>query len=216
MTAPIENSQNSPPTSETSPTGFLDVPVLTEAGQRLFDQDVSELGFVKNATRMWTRQPDTYVGLFEVMQRNIDQHGLDLRQRAILIVACSSTLGDAYCSLGWGMKLADVMDADSAAGVLRGGDTGLTAAERAMARWARKITADPNSTSASDVQDLRDAGFSDDQIFGITVFVALRIAFATVNDALGPRPDAVFRGMCPAPVVDAVTYGRPIDDSSPS
>lgn len=214
---PNAPSQNAPvQRAQPSSTGFLDVPELTEGGQRLFDQDISEYGFVLNATRMWARQPDTYFGLFEVMQRNIDEHGLDLRQRAILIVSCTSTLGDAYCSLGWGWKLAAIADADTAAGLLRGGDAGLSPAERAMACWARKITADPSSTTASDVQQLRDAGYSDDQIFGMTVFVALRIAFATINDALGPRPDAVLRTLCPASVVEAVTYGRPIDDSSPT
>ena len=44
---------------------------------------------------------------------------------------------------------------------------------------------DPNSTTAADVQSLRDAGFDDGQIFAISVFVALRIAFSIVNDALG-------------------------------
>ena len=38
------------------------------------------------------------------------------------------------------------------------------------------------------MQALRDAGFDDAQIFAITVFVAARLAFSTVNDALGARP----------------------------
>jgi hypothetical protein len=65
------------------------------------------------------------------------------------------------------------------------------------------------------VQVLRDAGYSDPQIFAITTFVALRIALATVNDALGVGPDAEFRSTAPEAVLDAVTFGRPIDDAAP-
>lgn len=49
----------------------------------------------------------------------------------------------------------------------------------------------------------------------ITVFVALRIAFSTVNDALGASPDAALRSTAPKAVLDAVTFGRPIDDAGP-
>ncbi len=76
--------------------------------------------------------------------------------------------------------------------------------------WARKVTADPNATGAADVQDLRDAGYDDTRILAITVFVALRIAFSTVNDAFGARPDEQMRASTPAAVLDAVTFGRPI------
>jgi hypothetical protein len=37
----------------------------------------------------------------------------------------------------------------------------------------------------------------------------LRIAFSTVNDALGVGPDVALRSSAPAAVVDAVGYGRP-------
>jgi alkylhydroperoxidase family enzyme len=78
-----------------------------------------------------------------------------------------------------------------------------------MAAWARKIVKDPNSTTPTDVQALRDAGLNDEQIFAITTFVALRVAFSTVNDALGAHPDAQLVADLPKEVVDAVTYGRP-------
>ena len=46
----------------------------------------------------------------------------------------------------------------------------------------------------------------------MTVFVSLRLAFSTVNDALGLRPDAGLRRTAPAALRDAVSFGRPIDD----
>jgi hypothetical protein len=82
-----------------------------------------------------------------------------------------------------------------------------------MAAWARPVTRDPNGTSATDVQELRDAGFSDADILAMTVYVALRVALSTVNDALGVRPDAEYQTLAPAPVRDAVTFGRPLQAS---
>lgn len=65
------------------------------------------------------------------------------------------------------------------------------------------------------MQVLRDAGFDDGQVFAITALVALRVAFSTVNDALGARPDAAYRSTLSQALLDAVTYGRPIVDLDP-
>jgi alkylhydroperoxidase family enzyme len=194
--------------------GFLDVPAVTADAQHHLDEDVAELGFVMNATRLWAYAPATKDGLFDLIKQTSRAHDLTVRQRAILVVACASAFGDSYCSLAWGSRLAAAADVSTAAGVLRGSDDGLTTSERAMAGWARTVARDPHRTSVADVQALRDAGFDDARIFGITVFVALRIAFSTVNDALGVRPDAEFMSAAPAAVLDAVTYGRPISDET--
>jgi len=189
---------------------FIDPPDPTPDAQRLYDDDVAELGYVMNLTHLWAHQPGSFDALFALLERAGEPLALDRRRRGILVAACASTLGDAYCSLAWGSRLAAASDDDTAASVLRGGDHGLTAAERAMAGWARAVARDPNATVRTDVQVLRDHGFGDAEIFAITLFVALRLAFSTVNDALGAHPDSAFRGTAPAPVQSAVTYGRPV------
>ena len=79
-----------------------------------------------------------------------------------------------------------------------------------MAAWARKVATDPNATTPADIQALRDAGLDDGQIFAITSFVALRLAFSTINDSLGAQPDAQLARSVPQEVREAVTYGRPV------
>jgi hypothetical protein len=194
---------------------FLALPVPDAAGQRLFDDDVADLGYVMNGTRLWAYQPGLASELFDLMDQMAAAAGLSPRQRAVLVAAGASAFGDAYCSLAWGNKLAAASDVDTAAGVLRGDDGGLTDAERALAGWARLVARDPNGTGPADVQVLRDAGFDDGQVFAITALVALRVAFSTVNDALGARPDAAYRSTLPQALLDAVTYGRPIVDLDP-
>jgi len=191
---------------------FLEQPATSAEAQQLFDLDLAEDGFVWNVTRLWAHQPATFRRLFGLMSAAFEASGLTFRQRGILVAATASTLGDSYCSLAWGGKLAAAADPALAAGVLTGADAGLTDQEKAIADWARTVARDPNATTPADIATLRDSGLDHGQIFAITTFVALRMAFATVNDSLGAQPDAELARSLPREVREAVTYGRPVTD----
>jgi uncharacterized peroxidase-related enzyme len=198
---------------ESSDAGFLPVPPTSADVQALYDADRAELGYVMNVSRLWAQDPAMRQSLFGLFGQAIQAGSLSYRQRGILVSACASTLGDSYCSLAWGNKLAGVAGDELAGAVLRGDDTGLDDVERVLARWARRVARDPNAIDAGDVEELRNAGYDDAQIFAITAFVALRMAFSTVNDALGVRPDQELQS-APAQVRDAVVWGRPIAGST--
>ena len=189
---------------------FLEEPVISAEVQALYDEDLTDDDFVWNLSRLWAHQPATLKHLFDLMSAAFRASGLSIRQRGILVTAAASTLGDSYCSLAWGGKLAAASSAELAAGVLTGSDTGLTEQEQAMADWARKVARDPNATTPADVQMLREAGLDDTQIFAITTFVALRLAFSTINDALGAQPDGGMARALPPEIREAVTYGLPV------
>jgi uncharacterized peroxidase-related enzyme len=189
---------------------FLQEPPMSPQVRALYDEDVAEDGYVSNVSRLWAHQPDALRGLFKLMSQAFTPSGLTFRQRGILVAAAASTLGDSYCSLAWGGKLSEVSDATVAAGVLTGSDAGLTDQEKAMAAWARKVARDPNGTTPADIDALRASGLDEAQIFAITAFVALRLAFATVNDSLGAQPDAELAQSLPSEVREAVAYGRPV------
>jgi uncharacterized peroxidase-related enzyme len=189
---------------------FLHEPPVSPRVQALYDDDLAGDGYIWSLSRLWAYQPETLKRLFELMSQAFTPSGLSFRQRGILVTAAASALGDSYCSLAWGGKLGTASDAATAAGVLNGSDTGLTDQEKAMAAWARKVATDPNATTPADIQALRDAGLDDGQIFAITSFVALRLAFSTINDSLGAQPDAQLARLVPQEVREAVTYGRPV------
>ena len=189
---------------------FLPEPPVSAQVQALYDGDLEDDGYVSNGSRLWAHQPGTLSQLFGLMSEAFTPSGLTFRQRAILVTAAASARGDSYCSLAWGRKLGNVAGAAIAAGVLNASDGGLTDQEKAMAGWARKVARDPNATTPSDIQALRDSGLDDGQIFAITAFVALRLAFSTINDSLGAQPDAQLARSLPQQVREAVTYGRPV------
>ncbi len=189
---------------------FLGEPSVSPEVQALYDDDLADGGYVWNVSRLWAHQPGTLNQLFELMSEAFTPSGLGFRQRGVLVTAAASALGDSYCSLAWGGKLGKASGAALAAGVLDGSDAGLTDQEKTMAGWARKVARDPNATAPADIQALRDTGLDDGQIFAITAFVALRLAFSTINDALGAQPDAQLARSLPQEVREAVTYGRPV------
>jgi uncharacterized peroxidase-related enzyme len=188
--------------------GFLAAAAPTPEAQRLFDDDLEGVGYVMNSSRLWAYLPATLAGFSDLMSQATEAGSLSHRQRCVLVVAVASTLGDSYCSLAWGKRLAQEVGPEVAAGVVRGEDERLDPAEQALARWARRVASDPNAVVPDHVQALRDNGFDDAQIFAITTFVALRLAFATVNDALGATPDRQLHASTPEPVRSAVTFGR--------
>ena len=204
-TSPVPHDDNSGP-----PTSFLENAPASQGAQRFFDEDLSGLGYVTNVSRLWAHDPAALDELSELLGRVTRAGSLTFRQRAIVVACCASTLGDSYCSLVWGKKLADAAGAEVADRVLRGDDAQLDNTERALARWARQLVRDPNSTTDADVEALRAVGLDEAQIFAITVYAALRIAFSTVNDALGASPDRQLRVEAPPEVRGAVTFGRPI------
>jgi uncharacterized peroxidase-related enzyme len=193
---------------------FLAEPPVSAQVQALHDEDLADSGYVWNVSRLWAHQPDTLKQLFGLMSEAFTPSGLTFRQRGILVTAAASALGDSYCSLAWGGKLGAALDAAVAAGVLNGTDAGLTDQEKAMAAWARKVARDPNATTPADIQALHDTGLDDGQIFAITAFVALRLAFSTINDSLGAQPDAQLAQSLPREVREAVTFGRPVAQAS--
>lgn len=190
---------------------FLPTPPDSEGAARLYQQDIDSRGHVMNLSRVWAWRPDVADAFLALRTLLASSSSLTPRERAVLVCSAASSLGDAYCSLAWGKMLAAASDGPTAASVLRSGDeAGLAQREQALARWARQVVQDPNATAAKDIDSLRAAGLSDQEIFEATVFVAFRLAFSTVNDALGVHPDWQVAQAAPPEVRDAVTYGRAI------
>ena len=188
---------------------FLTAAAHDEHVEQMYRGDVEHLGYVADQTRLWAHAPESLSVLSYVLRRASDTAGLTVRQRALVVTTAASTLGDPYCSLAFGTRLAGLAGADTAGRVVAGDDSALSGTEGALVAWTRRVVRDPNGTTSADVDELRAAGFDDQQIFALTLFVALRVAYATVNDALGALPDAELVALAPAQVRNAVRSGRP-------
>lgn len=188
---------------------FLGEAPDTVERQALFEDDLESYGFVMNLTRGWAWLPAALGHVFATMDLAAAAGTLTVRDKGVLVTATAQALGDGYCALAWGTRLANTSDTATAVALASGGDPpSLTAREAALAGWARRLVSDPNSTTDGDVQRLREVGLSDREIFAVTVYVALRIAFSTVNDAIGARPDAELVADAPSGLVQQIEFGR--------
>lgn len=188
---------------------FLEHPPTSEQVDIAFANDLQSEGYVMNLTRLWSWRPDaadTFGNARNVLLADCELTDEDV---ALLVAATAAARTDSYCSLAWGRRLAEHVGADAAASVVAGGLDGLDERARALTTWARQVVVDPNATSADDVQSLRDIGLSDRAIFEATAHIAFRLAFSTVNDALGAAPDAQVVDAAPEVLREAVTFGRP-------
>ncbi|MET8910066.1 hypothetical protein [Micromonospora sp. NPDC004551] len=190
------------------PAAFLADPPLSQAVTAAYEGDVASDGYVNNLTRVWCWRPDVLASFQAVRADLLAGSGLSPREVAVLVAATAAARDDAYCALAWGARLAELSDEATAAQVLRGGDADLSERENALAAWSRQVVQDPNATTEADVQRLRDAGLHDQEIFEATTWIAFRLAFSTVNDALGARPDPQLAEKAPRLVREAVTFGR--------
>ncbi|GAA4249825.1 hypothetical protein GCM10022255_035540 [Dactylosporangium darangshiense] len=191
------------------PASFLADPPLSAEVAAEYEADVTGDGYVNNLTRVWCWRPDVLASFQALRKDLLAGSGLSGREAAVMVAATAAARGDAYCALAWGSKLAGLSDEATAAGVLQGLDGGLSEREAALAGWSRQVVLDPNATTDADVDRLRDAGLNDLEIFEATTFIALRLAFSTVNDALGARPDQQLAERAPRLVREAVDFGRP-------
>ena len=187
---------------------FLEPPTTPEAAAYL-EAERASTGYVMNLERAWAWRPDVAEGLAALRQQLTRGSTLTPRELAVLVCASARELGDSYCSIAWGSRLAKLTDPAIAADVLRGIEPAqLSTREKALRRWAGQLVRQPNDTQAAHIGALRSAGLSEREIFDATVFVALRLAFSTVNDALGAEPDVELVAAAPPEVRAAVDYGR--------
>ncbi len=189
---------------------FLREPPADDGARRAYDADRTDDGYVWNFTRLWSWRPDFSSAFQETRGGLISASTLSERECAVLVTTTAAAREDAYCSLAWGTRLAGLTDPETAAEVIGSGRAErLTERENALAEWARQIVSDPNATTPADVEHLRKAGIGDREIFEATAIIALRVAFCTVNDALGAGPDKQLADAAPEAVRAAVAFGRP-------
>ncbi len=191
-------------------TAFLGDPPQSPAVTAVYEGELSSDGYVKNLTRVWCWRPDVMRSFQALRTDLLAESGLSPREVAVMVVATAAARNDSYCALAWGSTLAGLSDDTTAARLLQGVDGDLSDREAALAAWSRHVVHDPNATTEADVDRLRDAGFNDQEIFEATTWIALRLAFSTINGALGAPPDPQLATKAPRLVREAVTYGRPV------
>jgi uncharacterized peroxidase-related enzyme len=188
---------------------FLGEPPQNSERDVAFDEDRQADGYVNNVTRLWCWRLDLANAFVALRSDLMRSSALTDRDWAVLVTSTASELKDSYCSLAWGVRLAKLTDEATAARMLANESAAdLSEREAALGEWARRVVRDPNATTQADIDRLRELGLEDREIFEATAFIAFRLAFSTINDALGALPDKQLADGAAGLVRDAVDYGR--------
>ncbi len=164
MTTPV-----TPPKTPTA----LDLPMvdpLPEATQKYFDICVEKLGMIPNVLKANAFDIDklnAFTGLYNDLM--LAPSGLSKLEREMIAVVVSSINKCFYCLVAHGAAVRQ-LSGDPVLGemlVMNYRVAPLDARQRAMLDFAAKITTASATVEEVDRQDLRDAGFSDRDIWDI-------------------------------------------------
>ena len=92
-------------------------------------------------------------------------------------------------------------------------NAGLQPAEVAMMAFAEKVILDQHGITQHDVDELRQHGFSDEEILDIVLTAAARSFYTKVLDSLGAEPDDAYLELEPE-LRATLAKGRPFLEES--
>ena len=185
---------------ESSPSRFP-VPDINDIPEDIRDRILAvqeKAGFVPNVFLALAHRPDEFRAFFAYHDALMEKEGgLTKAEREMIVVTTSGENNCQYCVVAHGailrIRAKHPLVADQVAVNYRKAD--ITPRQRTMLDFAVKVCNESWAVSESDFQAMRDAGFSDEDIWdvaGITAFFGLSNRMANV---LSMEPNFEFYAM---------------------
>jgi len=178
--------------------------------REMYARQQSHWGYVPNYAKVFCHRPEVLARWGRLLAEI--RRPMDSRRFELVTFAAARVLNNKYCLLEHGRKLTGLIgdeDVKRLADNEFDGDN-ITAAERAMMRFAQNIARDASKVTQGEVAALREHGFSDEEIFDIAAAAAGRAFFTKLVDGLGSEPDACYLDL-DEDFRFAMKGGRPID-----
>jgi uncharacterized peroxidase-related enzyme len=175
-----------------------------------YDDQTARWGYLPNYAVAFASRPEV-ARAWTALNLAV-RDGMDRRRFELATIAAARALGSTYCTAAHSKFLRDACDDEQTMLSMASEPDGrsLDATDRAVIAFARKVTLDASAISQDDVDELRAAGLSDDDIADIVFAAAARCFFAKVLDGLGVNADYQLGAAFDPHVVDQLTVGRPI------
>ena len=165
---------------------------LPEATQKYLNLCQDKLGLVPNVIRAYTFDIDK-LNAFTAMYNELmlGASGLTKLEREMVAVVVSSVNRCWYCQVAHGAAVRELSGnpALGEAMVMNWRMASLDARQTAMLTFAEKVTKTSSEVVEADRQALRDAGFSDRDIFDIAACVGFYSMSNRVASAIGMQPN---------------------------
>lgn len=175
----------------------------------MYERAQANLGYVPNYAKLFSQRPAAMSAWGQLLG-TVREH-MDSRQYELATLAAAGSLRSSYCSLAHanilGRQFYSIEQVTAIVTDYAG--AGLAPAEVTMMEFAAQIARDASAITQADIQELREHGWSDAEIFDIAAVAAARCFFSKLLDALGAEPDAAFLEL-DEQLRDRLTTGRPI------
>jgi len=177
----------------------LDLPAaeLTPAMQAYFDKCTEKLGFIPNVLKAYAfdmPKLEAFVAMYNDLM--LAPSGLSKLEREMIAVAVSSHNRCYYCLTAHGAAVRSLAN-DPVLGelmVMNYRAARVDRRQRAMLDFAIKLTAEPWSVEEIDRKALREAGFSDRDIWDIAAVAGFFNMSNRIASATDMRPNSVYHG----------------------
>ena len=177
------------------------VPELDTLPQDIQDRILAvqeKAGFVPNVFLALAHRPLEFRAFFDYHDALMEKEsGLSKADREMIVVATSGENNCQYCVVAHGavlrIRAKHPLVADQVAVNYRKSD--ITPRQRVMLDFAVKVCNESGSVDDLDYQTLRDAGFSEEDIWDITAITAFFGMSNRLANVLGMEPNAEFYNM---------------------
>ena len=187
-------------TDDTQSPTALDLPMvdpLPEATRKYFDVCAEKLGLIPNVLKAYAFDI-AKLNAFSAMYNDLmlAESGLTKLEREMIAVCVSSINRCWYCQVAHGAAVRE-LSGDPVLGeaiVMNWRVAALTAKQRAMLDFAEKLTVASSKIEEADRRALRDAGFTDRDIWDIASVTGFFNMTNRVASASGMEPNPDYHG----------------------
>ncbi len=170
---------------------------LPDATRKYFDICTEKLGLVPNVLKAYAFDIDklnAFTGIYNDLM--LAESGLSKLEREMIAVCVSSLNRCWYCQVAHGAAVRE-LSGDPVLGevlVMNWRVAPLSPKQRAMLDFAEKLTLSSSKVEEADRQALRDAGFSDRDIWDIASVTGFFNMTNRIASASGMEPNAEYHG----------------------
>ena len=174
-----------------------DVDGIPDDLRERIEEETERAGFTANVFSAYAYKPSHFRAFFAYYDALVEDTPLAREEVEMLVVATSGVNDCLYCVVAHGALCRIYADAPKLADQLATNhrQADVSAEHRAMLDFAVKLTESPERVTDDDLQALRDAGFSEEEIWDIgsvTAFFNLSNRMASLADM---RPNDEFYDM---------------------
>lgn len=144
----------------------------------MYRDDLADDGFVHTYTAAMAVSPEAHDAFVALVRTVVPSIGVRIYEAATL--GAARAIGSSHCLIAHARKSmkAGVVDEAGLRAFAEDDDSAFTEAERAVIRYAERLSTSPREMTDADSAALREQGFSDRQIVDITLAAGLRNHFS--------------------------------------